>query len=88
MEMKTLETRSSTILGPYISDMLLSIKKIGASEEGKVHPLCAPVIYDFNNRKNKLSEVSTLPNAFVMKRSKAYLLATFVSSVEYCISKV
>lgn len=88
METNTLETRSSTLLGPYFSDMLLTIKKVGAAKEGTVHQLCAPVIYDYGCRQNKLLEVYSLPNAFVMKKNKIYLLSAFISSVEYSLSKI
>jgi hypothetical protein len=88
METNTLGTRASTILGPYSSDMMLSIKKIGSSDEGLVHPLCAPVIYDYTYTQKKLLEVCSLPNAFLMKRNKMYLMSAFIGSVEYSLSKI
>lgn len=87
METNTLGTRASAILGPYSSDMLLSIKKIGAFDQGVVHPLCAPVIYDYGYLQNKLLEVHSLPNTFFMKKNKKYVLSAFVSTVEYSLSK-
>ena len=88
MEINTLKRRGSTILGPFNSDTLLSIKKIGGSENGSVHPLCAPVIYDYTYHQNKLLEVCSLPNEFLMERNKIYLMAAFVSPVEYSLSTI
>ena len=86
--LKSLPVRSTAILGPFDTDKLLWIKKVGNANEGEVHQLEAPVIYDYTNRQNKLVEVVTLPNVFLMEKCKAYLLSTFVSSVEYQISEV
>jgi hypothetical protein len=88
MQLNTLGTRSTKILGPFYLDMLLTIKRIGSADEGVVHPLSAPVIYDYNYRHNKLMEVSSLPNAFLIKKNKKYLLSTFISGIEYSVSQV
>ena len=87
MQFTTLPQRSTTIIGPYLSDMVLKIKRIGENDEGMVHQLCAPIIYDYDNHQSKLTEVCTLPNTFIIRRNKMYLLASFVSCVEYGIKK-
>lgn len=86
--LKSVPARSTVILGPYETEKMLLIKRVGVIDRGDIHLLTAPVIYDYTKRQNKLLEVLTLPCVFLMEKYKTYQVSTFVSSVDYQIEEV
>ncbi len=85
MQDKLLQRRSFTRLGPYLDDVKLVIHRIGNSEQGQVHRLCAPTLFTSGSTTSDGVEITSVPQEIVLKKNTEYALCAYIEEVKYSI---
>lgn len=86
MQDKLLQRRSFARLGPYMDDVKLIVHRIGNSEQGRVHRLCAPTLFASDSSTLDGVEITSVPQEIVLKKHTEYALCAYIEEVKYSIS--
>lgn len=86
MQNKLLQRRSFARLGPYLDDVKLIIHRIGNSEQGQVHRLCAPTLFASECMASDGIEITSVPHEIVLKKDIEYALCAYIEEVKYSIA--
>ncbi|GHN01868.1 hypothetical protein WSM22_33570 [Cytophagales bacterium WSM2-2] len=81
-----LQPRTFTHIGPYLTDVKLTVTKVGDIENGTVHQMCAPSLYITEEYEKGAWEIVHVPQEIMLRRNKQYTLAAYANNIEYTIS--